>query len=182
MITLTEIIHDIQKYFISHEIDIAHNIGHHYRVWENSMTIVREEKLHIDSDAVQIAAWLHYIDNGKEKQFLNQHAKKWGLNDALREKVRSIVIEQSFGQEPKSIESKIVYDADRIELLSIPRWQFVFQSCEEGNMTEAVRDNYIARVHARIPVLKDNLHFACSNKRFADRLPAFQNWAAIACT
>jgi len=175
---LFAIIQKSQRFLVNNPQDIAHDVGHHYRVWEGCMTIVQEEQLSVDSDALQIAAWIHYIDHDKKGQpFLLHLQTAFGLTNELTHRIQQIVREQAYGQTTTMIESAIVSDADRIELLSIPRWQFVFAACQEGIVSKEARDEYIQRVKVRIPNLSHKLHFESTNKLFLEKIAPFELWA-----
>ena len=100
----------------------GHDFYHTMRVYQNAMTIAQEENC--DKEVVSLGALLHDVDDRKVFATENyENARKlladYGADAQLEEKVIDVISTASFsgGKEPKTIEGKIVQDADRLDAL-----------------------------------------------------------------
>ena len=59
MKNIVSIILEAQKQLVLKPIDLAHDITHHYRVYERSLKINNNEKLNADENLLVVCAWYH---------------------------------------------------------------------------------------------------------------------------
>lgn len=159
--------------------DLYHTLTHHEQVLGNCRQIVEQEGLEVDMDILEIACYWHDVFKGKgenEKQLLKTALSETGLNEEDVNKVVKIIEEHSFGKVQTLEESKVLYDADKIELVSIPRWKYVFDEYDKGNVSLEERDRYINEWNRRMPLLENHLHYSSSNLIFRNRLKEFKAW------
>jgi uncharacterized protein len=106
----------------------GHDWWHVYRVWKTATTIAKEEKA--DQYVVQLAALLHDIADwkfhGGDEKAGSKKAKEWleylKVDEQVIVKVCGIIDDVSFkgagvGSKIKSIEGKVVQDADRLDAM-----------------------------------------------------------------
>ena len=100
----------------------GHDFHHTIRVYQNALTIAREETC--DQEVVALGALLHDADDRKLFSTENyENARKmladYGASADLTEKVIDVIGAVSFsaGKTPETIEGKIVQDADRLDAL-----------------------------------------------------------------
>ena len=102
----------------------GHDYFHIERVVINARKIVEKEDA--DSFLVELAAWVHDIGDyklhggvDKSEELITTYLKTLNLDDELIAKINEIVSQVSFskGNEPTSIEAKIVQDADRLDAI-----------------------------------------------------------------
>lgn len=106
--------------------DPAHDLGHALRVRRWAKTLALEEGA--DVEIVELAALLH--DIGRAGAVEKSHAEsgaslaasilaKLGYSEEISQAVREAVISHSreSGYEPKSLEAKILYDADKLDFV-----------------------------------------------------------------
>ncbi|MBP9758695.1 hypothetical protein KBD45_03295 [Candidatus Dojkabacteria bacterium] len=174
---MQRIIDEIKQHLVTDYFDVYHDIGHHYSVWSNGIEIAQSEKLTYDYKIFELSAWLHDTDKGNETQnFLKSLALKYSELSEIFLKVENVIAEHSFGQTQTTVESKLLYDADKIELVSLPRWQNAFNQYEENLITIEQRDKYVSEWNRRMPLLKGNLHFNESNAMFETKYSKFIIW------
>ena len=126
MINKEEVLQTVQAYIKSTFFD--ENTGHDYfhieRVVINARKIV--EKENADSFLVELAAWVHDIGDyklhggvDKSEELITTYLKSINLDDTIIAKVNEIVSQVSFskGNQPTTIEAKIVQDADRLDAI-----------------------------------------------------------------
>lgn len=117
-----------EKYMLSCMGDSAHDREHVYRVLYNALEIAGSEK-NVDFDILICACLLH--DIGRKEQFENPklcHAQvggdkayafltAHGFSEEFSDRVRECIKTHRFRREapPRSIEAKILFDADKIE-------------------------------------------------------------------
>ena len=106
------------------ELGTGHDYFHIERVVINARKIVEKEDA--DSFLVELAAWVHDIGDyklhggvDKSEELITAYLKTLDLDDTLISKINEIVSQVSFskGNEPTSIEAKIVQDADRLDAI-----------------------------------------------------------------
>ena len=96
-------------------LDFAHNIEHGKRVVKNAKTIAKNEGGNLF--LVEAGAWLHQFHNNIDE--VNHFIKTLNIESELKERLYEIVkCRPEFINESSLLESKIVYDADAIEVLS----------------------------------------------------------------
>ncbi|MCB0749020.1 MAG: HD domain-containing protein [Ignavibacteriae bacterium] len=158
--------------------DIYHNLEHHIQVWERCKYIIKTENLKLDNSTLKIASFWHDVFKGREneEELLNQSMKSVGLNNERILKIIKIISEHSFGKDQTIVESKILFDADKIENVSNARWEYAFDAQARKEISISQRDKYIKEWNRRIPLLIGKLHFETSNKLFCDNLTRIRNW------
>lgn len=159
--------------------DIYHTFEHHVSVWKNILEIAFKENLHPDLDILEVATFWHDVNKGNEKneeELLHASLEVIGVPlDDINTAV-TIIQEHPFGKTQRSDESRLLYDADKIEYVSILRWKSGFDAYTDGLITVEQRDIHIPALNQRIPVLKDSLNFDSSKKMFDEKYLLFKKY------
>lgn len=174
-----KILDTAQSRLITSAYDLYHDLAHHQAVFALCKKIIQDEGLVIDLETLEIACYWHDVFKGKgdqEEKLLRQELEKLGLNQEKINKVVKIIAEHSFGNNQTLEESKILYDADKIELVSIPRWKAAFDAYDKGEVDIATRDKYVKEWNRRMPLLENHLHYSSTNLLFTKRLKEFKDW------
>ena len=96
-------------------LDFAHNIEHGKRVVKNAKLIAETEGG--DMFLIEAGAWLHQFHDKIDE--VNNFIKTLNIDDEIKNKLYEIVkCRPKYINEDALLESKIVYDADAIEVLS----------------------------------------------------------------
>lgn len=122
--------------------------------------------------------WWHDVfkNNDKEKDLIVGELRKVGFEEVKIKRALSIIGGHSFGEKQNSRETQLLYDADKLELVSIPRWFYAFDQAEAGYISKKERDKYIPEWNRRIPLLINKLNFPYSNRIFTERHKEFTDW------
>ena len=172
-IKLTAIIVDIQKQLVLKPYDLAHDITHHYRVYQESIKIIDKEKLKINKNIITLCAWLHDFEGRKGEKFketkkiLTKH--NFDVNIVI--KIISIIKEHSLGEKQTLLESKILYDADKLEYVSLFRLSWFVQAGKDGYINQKKYYQYKKEWREKIDEVEKTLHFSYSKKEFLRLLP-----------
>lgn len=171
-INLTAIIQDIQTMLVSNPYDLAHDILHHYRVYEWAMRIIQNEKLTVDHNLMILACWLHDFGgrSGQRSKLITQLLKRHDCKDDFIVKIIDVIKEHSFGQRQTQLESKILFDADKLEYANPFRLSWFIQATKDGYINQATYMKYKQEWHERIGQVKDMLHFPYAKKAFLEML------------
>lgn len=118
----------VEAYMLSCMEDSAHDREHVYRVLNTALLIAQEEKM-VDYDVLICACLLH--DIGRKEQFADPkvcHAMaggekafsfltNMGFEEVFAQKVQHCIESHRFrtGNQPRSLEAKIVFDADKLD-------------------------------------------------------------------
>lgn len=159
-----EIYHEVEQYMLECMKDSAHDKEHVYRVLYMALDIAKQED-NVDRDILIIACLLH--DIGREEQFKDNslcHAKvgsekaydylvHHGFDEKTANHVRECILAHRFrsNNPPASIEAKILFDADKIDVtgaIGIAR-TFLYQGVvseplysvdKDGNVLDGTKD------------------------------------------
>lgn len=160
--------------------DAAHDLAHHLEVLRNALQLAHELKdEHIDFDALRVAAMWHDIphETGSDKasegtaNHLKVKMQQMDFHKDFIDTVYDAVSLHSFDQEPTTIEGKILFDADKLELLNIARFNRYNKAIETGKITEEKAKSDYTWLAEAYKTLRSKLHFEASKARY-DKLIA----------
>lgn len=173
-----DLITQAQLKLVKHPYDIYHDIGHHYKVLDNCLLIGIEEKLKPNFVLLEKAVWCHDLNkNSKnEYQLLNRFLSQYCTKKETAEIIQ-LIKEHPYKSQQNSIESKLLYDADKLELVSIPRWKRAFDAYEYDEISLEERDRYVQAWNKRINnnIVK-TLHYRTSLEIFNINYNKFVEW------
>ena len=171
------LINRAKELLLENPYDNYHTLEHHYAVLENIHNIWIEDGLDVDPELVEIAVWWHDVFKGNEDELelLNLEFSRY-LDKEIKFRLIKIINEHSFGKSQTTNESKLLYDADKIELFSITRWKTVFDMFEYDQISLEERDKYIKEWNRRLPFLINKLHFKSSNQYLDTKYKLFIKW------
>lgn len=157
--------------------DEAHAIDHHQRVWNNAKWIIRKENLQVDRDALCIAAWWHDVEKGKNNNHrltnvLQQHHIPQNRIDAIL----AIMNQHSFEDEQTTIEGKILFDADKLEYVSLARWKRFLPMLQKNPSKKDALIAYQKALAERIIPVYRRLYFEATKQRFAKDYQQYRAW------
>lgn len=164
----------VQKMLIKKPYDLAHDIGHHYRVFINCQEIIKKERLEdYDKQILTICAWWHDIGGkkGGRNQELTDLLIRYNYSTLQIRKIVQIIKEHSFGEKQTSLESQILYDADKLEYVDPVRLEWFIAVDKENLIPKAKTKLYFREFEQRVMSVMNNLHFSYSRCRFKQMLP-----------
>ncbi len=173
MKNITSIILEAQKQLILNPIDLAHDIAHHYRVHEESLKINIKEKLNADEDLLSVCAWYHDLGGrrGENVNLIKTLIGKHTDDSSFVDKVIEIIHEHSFGEDQSSLESKMLFDADKLEYVNPLRLSSFLRAYKDGFLSEEKYKQYKKEWAQRVGKVKNMLHFDYSKEKFLKFLP-----------
>lgn len=176
MKNITSIILEAQKQLVFKPIDLAHDVTHHYRVYEWSMKINSNEKLRADEDFLAVSAWYHDLGGrrGENTALIKTLISKYTDDNSFIDKVINIIQEHSFGKSQSSLESKILFDSDKLEYVNPFRLLWFLKAYKEHLISEEKYRQYKREWTERIGEVKNMLHFNYSQNKFLQFLPQAQ--------
>lgn len=167
--------------------DSGHDLEHHTTVLALALDIASHIDQPVDTDAVRIASMWHDVvtQNVADKDVANRsHIKEdtcdylgrqmtsLGFRNDLIMKTVTAVRYHSFGDQPQNIEGEVLFDADKLAALDIPRWQKIVQSYKLGLIDQKHYDGYISAGKVWIAEMHSKLHFEYSRQLFKARIKA----------
>jgi HD superfamily phosphodiesterase len=154
--------------------DSLHATSHHQQVWDNCLRIVNEEGLVVDTDVLRVAAWWHDVERGSEEaKLLKDALREVGASQDFGQRVMEVIGGHSFGQDQGSLEARVLYDADKLEYLSIERAESLLRDFENGTIGTERFVDYKSEWAKRIKLVRGSLHFESSRARFDGNLKGF---------
>lgn len=174
-----ELIREAQKRLIENPRDLfAHDITHLHRVAQLALLICKNIEEKPDEDIVEIVAWWHDVDikeelSGDERikdKTAEYLSSKFEGDEEM--KIFEAINNHEFGSRPTLLEGKILYDADKVELVSLERIKNIREAIEAGlmNIEEAKRIVNVV-LEKWYPVIPNLLHFDYSRNLFNQGLP-----------
>lgn len=103
----------------------GHDLAHSLRVWHNAELIAADEPS-CDAEVVALAAILHDVDdhklfqttdNANARAFLGEIDVDQERIELICEAISSVSFSQNRGRKPRTIEGRIVQDADRLDAI-----------------------------------------------------------------
>jgi len=172
MITKIEKVKKFAEKHLANDSDSAHNMEHVMRVYNLAIKLSENEK--VDLDVIKIAVLLHDIGGAKERKDSSgktDHAiesanlakpflEKLGLSKNIIEHILNCIVSHRYRseQKPKTLEAKIVFDADKLETvgaIGIAR-AFVWVGknnahiYKKTNIEEYAKENLCGKINGRI--------------------------------
>lgn len=175
---LTKVILEAKKKLVISPYDIPHGVIHHYKVWQNCIWIVNQEGLKVNLEELQIAAWWHDVDRKQNiHQDMIDSLEKHQFGKDSIEKILEIVKHHSYGSQQTSLESKVLYDADKLEYIDVYRWIYSYQAVKDGELSEAHFALYKKDVNERLENVIKRLYFKTTKEEFDNKYKNFIRWA-----
>ncbi len=159
------------KRLLSKTNDIAHDIGHAQRVAENA-ALIGKELSYKNIEFLRLCAWWHDVgrivsDEGHEEisaNMLKQDLLKRGSGSIISQRAYDAIVFHKWSMKPSTIEGNIIRDADKLDFISIERWQ----SCLNHKQLKHLED--IKELLEQLPKL---LSLKVSRMVYKKRLPIF---------
>lgn len=174
MKNIVGIILEAQKQLVLKPVDLAHDITHHYRVCEFSLKINNIEKLNANQNLLTVCAWYHDLGGrrGENMELITNLISKHTDNKNFIKKVVEIIREHSFGETQSNLESKIIFDADKLEYVNPFRLLWFLKAYRDGFFSEEKYKQYKREWNERIKDVGKMLHFRYSQEKFSALLPS----------
>ncbi len=157
--------------------DAAHGVPHHNVVWNNVLWIIREEHLTVDREALEIAAWWHDVDKGTTHD--PRLIEVLRLHDVPQNRIDSIMAlmnQHSFGDVQTTLEGKVLFDADKLEYVSLARWKKFFMKLQQIPAKRETLETYKNNIHERVVPVYLRLNFNATKQRFALDYQEYRTW------
>jgi hypothetical protein len=152
--------------------DVGHDFGHAQRV-ARDVRLIGEQIGYKDVDLLEVCAWWHDVgrlyhpDHEKlSAKLMIYDLKKRGVNYWTRREAYKAVYKHRWDMEPKTIQGQIIKDADKLDFISIERWN---QRKMAGDMDSNHRNL------KRLAYVREHLYFDASRQLFDKRLAAFNH-------
>jgi putative nucleotidyltransferase with HDIG domain len=156
--------------------DPAHNLNHSKSVVRTTLKIARH--YNVDKDLIELSAWWHDVGRIKSEkheklsaQMSSNYLKKLGVEKETCKKVYDSIIFHKWSMKPKTMEGKIIRDADKLDFISIKRWKL----CIKNNEIETLKEIYLLLPKLRNEILELDI----SRKIFDGRIKKFNKFLRL---
>jgi hypothetical protein len=156
-----QVISIAKSQLLSSPFDIAHDVFHHYKVWENVMLIAVKEGLKLDFEKLEIASWWHDYERGSvEHLALTEAMQKTGYSEAYIKSVKDLINTHSFSDKHSDAEeAKVLFDADKLEYVNSGRLVWIGEGILQGLLDPQTGRKYGSALHERIYQVVQTLHY-----------------------
>lgn len=150
-------------------IDDPHGKSHTKAVAKNSI-IIGKKLNYQDLKLLKLAAYWHDTKkpSGEKAEQLSAQAAKENLlslgeNEETSQKIYDAIILHKWNMMPKTLEGKIIRDADKLDFISIKRYKKAKQK----------NDKYIKLITPLLPKLRDLFSYEITKKLYDKRVKKF---------
>lgn len=154
-------------------LDAGHDLSHHQRVRDLALMIAEESKLNVDRDALEVASMWHDIQPSDAKDLLtlfDEESVRIGLPEELIQAVQECISTHSFDSHPILTEAQVLFDADKLDALSLKRGRRIANSLMARKMPQSRKQIYLSVGRAWVRELRGRLHFDASRKVYDERV------------
>ena len=151
----------------------GHGTDHALRVYDNAMAIAGDEKC--DREVVALAALLHDADDHKifetknnenARNFLSARGVNGSKAERIIEAINSVSFSKNKGKRPKTIEGRIVQDADRLDALGAVG---IARTFAYGGSRGRSIESSVAHFHEKLILLKDLMNTESARRLAEER-------------
>jgi HD superfamily phosphohydrolase YqeK len=156
----------------------AHDITHLERTAKLALDIANHIDCEVDKDIVEVVAWWHDIDlqvglgEGERAKDKTAEYLASKFEEHEKEIIYDAIYNHEFGSRPKFTEGKVLFDADKLEIVSAERVINIKNAIKKGILkAEKIRSTIKTVMEEWFPVLPNLLHFDYSKNKFNNELP-----------
>lgn len=146
---ISKLIEEGEKLLKSNPYDEGHDLTHHQNVWENAQDIAKNINIPYDKNTLHIASIWHDVvtteikdRNFKDRNKITEKTCIYLGNLMRTEELTENLIERTIlairyhdtKSKPVNTEGKILYDADKLEMLNVNRWKRILGAIKKGSM------------------------------------------------
>ena len=164
-----------KKHLIKKSRDRSHNLEHHQDVWKTCKSIIQAEKLKTNEKLLKISAFWHDVVVGEKKWpsrlmvdetcvYLSKLLRELKFNDKERSNVVETIRHHEFRDTPSTLEGLILQDADKLDILSLDRWNRTLESYKRGVMKKETLSSYMRTFLKWSPILSATFHYKYSRE------------------
>ncbi|VVB76183.1 HD domain protein [uncultured archaeon] len=156
--------------------DPTHDIVHVQGVVDAALLLAREFP-EVDKKFIEAAAWWHDAGRPKSNDWHAQISAKMasdflieiGADKEVAKQIALAIVDHSWNAPtPKTIEGRIIRDADKLEFISVKRWK---------HMVKHNRDEHIKEFIEVLPQIRDKiLSLDASKSMFDQMFPIFKEF------
>ena len=158
--------------------DNIHGIDHHHRVFENTQTISKSLDTAIDKDVLKVSAYWHDLmvypesinlgSKGLLKQTLdylkNLMEKNNYPKDFQKNVYKAIKQHNFFTSRQSSIEGKILFDADKLDVLHEKRYRKIVENIKSKKLSQFQIKAYTKASKIWLSNMRSRYHFEVSRQ------------------
>lgn len=182
------------QFLTAQPFDAGHDLEHHRTVLTLAEDIAQHSQVPIDLEALKIAVMWHDVvtepvdnpdtaDRNQIKLHTCEYVRSLLTQQGFAPTFVTTVVEavqyHSFEDQPRNTEGKILFDADKLAAIDLPRWRKVVQAHETGKMSDTSYIGYLTAGKQWLREMTGKLHFAYSQQLFTERMKAVMQdpWA-----
>jgi HD superfamily phosphohydrolase YqeK len=182
------------EFLTKQPFDAGHDLEHHQTVRTLAIDIENHIEEEVNKEALGIAAMWHdvvtesdinpnTVDRNQIKLTTSDYLEKLlhenGYESEFIETVILAVKYHSYEDEPRNIEGKVLYDADKLSAVDLARWRKVVIAHNAGKLSDENFNRYITAGKQWLSEMTTKLHFEYSKQLFIKRMTEIANdeWA-----
>lgn len=188
-----QIVEEAKKLLVKNPFDSGHDLAHHEAVWQTAKDIMLHIEEKVDSDALKIACYWHdavliEMELYKSKNARENKRRVDYTAEYLKKRMQELEFEKSFisrtvsavqyheyNRKPRNTEGKILYDADKLEVVGFERIKRMLQAVAQKKMSNLKLKLYIKTGKIWIKTLRSKFYFDYSMLLFDHRMKTLQH-------
>ena len=172
------VVNEAKKLLKENPFDVGHDLSHHTMVWRLAKRITKNIDEKIDMDALKTECLWHDVVVTKlptkdvllktkmtddSLEYLVVLLKKYKFSKEFINKVVIAKKYHHFDEKPRSVEGKILWDADKLGVLGLNRWQRFIQAEKNGKIPKSFVSYYASTFKEKyLKTMRNRLHFKYS--------------------
>lgn len=176
--TIQPLLDEARQLLTEHPRDDFHDWSHHQRVWENAQHIVQAEKLEVDLDVLSLAVCWHDVMMSPESLSLGDQKIVSQMLGHLRAQMKSQRLSSTFiakvvdaikphgflSKHQRTIESKILFDADKLDALNPVRYRRIISGIKNKKLSRLQVVLLANAARFWLSTMRKRYHFDTSRK------------------
>ncbi len=157
--------------------DGVHDLSHHVSVYKTALQIAENINFEFDKKTLELAVMWHDVTApGNEKnevataELIKDEMVALDFSDKDINEVYNAIAHHGYNQQPRNMIGKMLWDADKLDFLSINRWKNGLKMETDGKATFKAAKEMFEKVLKMIPTIPEKLHFEISQQIFDERL------------
>jgi hypothetical protein len=172
------VVKEIQSRLLYSPSDIAHDIFHHFVVWQNTKYIMWFDEIKPPNvEFLELAVWGHDMeleDHETVQVFKIMRAAGYSLEEIAE--VTYIINSHAYvPEENQVIEAQILFDADKIEYVNPHRWVWIGENIKNGQFPVKKATAYMENLRDKLPLVIEQVRFRATKLKMYDYLREFIN-------
>jgi HD superfamily phosphodiesterase len=184
VVNVSPLIAEAKRILKESPYDVAHDLSHHERVWQNAQRISQHLSEPIDEAILKVAVFWHDVTLGQKSEtedrtlhiqeaishlrdLMNKHTLPISFQERVQEVIRSHVFE---AKNQASVEAKILFDADKLDAFHQERYTVLLNAYKGKQLSKMKLFLLVRAAKLWLRTVRNRYHFDISRGMHDERI------------